>query len=147
MNTPSPLAGLNTRLWSAVGLVSVLAIGTVIAFLPFYFGGTRMKDFCVALQPGTPSHAVRALANENGYEVSYEALYTPTRLDGGCEVDAGVDDGGAPCADAGVADDAGFTPQPFAGDALVTDPQFYRPICALHFDGTGHLGSSTFHNE
>lgn len=98
-----------------------------------------MKDFCVSLPPGTSSDAVRTLANEHGYEVSYEALFAPPGRDGGCD-----DDGGT--ADAGCVADAGV-PQPFVGNALVTDPRFYRPTCALHFDAAGHLSSSTFRNE
>jgi hypothetical protein len=113
---------MSRRLQSALGLIAVLLVGLVAAFVPFFLGSRAMQGFCAALDLSATAAEVRSTADRQGYEVSYE-----TRFSG----DGGTD-GGSPTV---------------VGPAYVSDPQFFRPHCLLRFDEQGRLTSRVFSDD
>jgi hypothetical protein len=133
---------VNTRLYSAIAVAIFLVLGIAIAFGPFAFAGSDMKRFCAGLTPGSSKEQLQKQAHAHGYHVSYDAAEAAG--------DAGLVDAGS--IDGGSTNDApeSIAPPPtrvIAGDALVTDPQFFRPTCALFFNDAGLLKSTVFDDD
>jgi hypothetical protein len=136
------------RLLSAGSLTVVLLLGTAFAFLPFWLGGRSMRVYCESVPLGLTAAQVRDQAAVQGYEVSYEEVFSGPRHR---DEDGGLDDGGADGgADAGDQVDAGALdagPKTVAGAATIDDPRYFRPRCQLSFDDAGVLRERKFRDD
>ncbi len=127
------------RVLSAGSLTVVLLLGLAGAFLPFWLGGRQMRAYCDSVPLGLTAAQVREQAARQGYEVSYEELFSGPKPR---DVDGGLDDAGV---DAGTDVDAG--PKVVVGAATIDDPQYFRPRCRLTFDDAGVLQARTFTDD